>query len=106
MIRTVVAVLVFSLASCTTSDDRFASYDLERDAYFKCAVSAGSSIAAGKPGVDAEYAAIAAKQLCGQERNAAINGIMKAHNPEIWRRLIQILDESFTEKVITTVVAS
>lgn len=103
------AILIFAclaLASCETSDDRFSSYSNEREAYFACGSRAAHAILAKKPQTDPYYLATAAKQLCSRERSAAIEGIMKAHGYQIWRRITQILDESFMEKVIAVAVIS
>lgn len=98
MKRIALILSLLSLTSCeTTSDDRFASYEKERQAYFQCGFSAGQHLAKRNP--EPYYVVNAAKSLCSVERSAMIDKIMKAHGSAIWLQIIDIMDKKFRESV-------
>lgn len=86
------------LVSCqTTSDNRLASYENERQSYFQCGYSAGQRLS--RRSSEPYYVVSAAKAACSSERAAMIDKIMQAHNREIWLQIIDIMDRKFREAV-------
>lgn len=110
MKRYLLLVLLFA-ASCSTApagedtDKRFAAYASERQMYMACANLYGTLISQKKPTADPAYIAIAAREQCGDERSKLLDAIKRAHNPEIWMRILRIYDRKFDEHVISIAVS-
>ena len=97
MKNTVVLLTLVLLTGCQTSDERFAAYESEREAYMACGHSAASRLAASRPGADPIAVAVAAKPHCGAERADLMRAIQKAHDYRIWSQMMDVYDRKFIE---------
>jgi hypothetical protein len=95
----VVGACLFLTACESTSEQRFASYETERQAYFSCGYQAGGYIKKRNPGVDPYTLENSATALCGKERAAVVDGVIKAHGSGAWRGIIATFDRKFAESV-------
>jgi hypothetical protein len=97
MKNTAVLLALVLLAGCQTSDQKFAAYEPEREAYMTCGHSSAARLAASRPGTDPIAVAVAAKSQCGEERADLVRAIQKTHDYRIWSQMIDIYDRKFIE---------
>jgi len=98
--RTVFLLGLLAVAGCeSTSDQRFASYEKEREAYFKCGYAAGGYVMKRNPGTDPYTLENTARAMCSNERAAVVDGVIKAHGRGAWMGIIATFDRKFAESV-------